>query len=98
MADTRKRLWSTEIGKKMIITDHYKLGERIGITLPTPAEEVIEIWEKVFNEYDKNILCMKDYHVTFRTMTGDVEYLLQTFSIERGYYRCILVEDRRDEI
>lgn len=79
----------------MIITDHFVDGKWVGISLPSPAEKVIDIWEIVFFEYDKQIVCPKDYHIVFNTIHGEVEYVLESQSATELVYRCALVEDRR---
>lgn len=80
----------------MIITDHFIDGRRIGITLPFPAQEIIEVFEMVLTEYNNELLCLKDYHITFKTLEGEVEYLLASVVPVENKYTFVLVEDRRN--
>lgn len=96
MACLGKRLRPVIFGVELIITDHFVDGKRIGITLPRPAQKTIEVGEQILTEYDTEVFCIKDYHITFNTLDGEVEYMLAKILVDKHRYRCVLVEDRRN--
>lgn len=78
----------------MIITDHFEDGEHVGISLPVPAEEYIEVWKTIFEEYSLNHLKLEGGNLIFKTITGEVEYFFMEF-IFPDKCKFVLAEDRR---